>query len=119
MTYPMNDALRHAATLMGEARWVEAVYAYRAICQQHPEHAAIAASQVGAAYFFLKQYDQAIRWYEYSGQLGFDARMTAENIAEAREAMESYRPMVGDVALMETGELYEYHADGQWRVRGS
>ena len=118
MTYPMNDALRHAATLMAGRRWMEAINAYEAICYQQPQHAAMAASQVGAAYFFLNAFSRAIQWYQYAGRSGFDARMTADNIAEAEQALRSYRPKVGDLVLTESGELVEYHADGSWRRRG-
>ena len=82
MTYPMNDALRHAAPLMAARRWMEASNAYEAICYQQPQRAAMAASQVGAAYFFLSSFSRAIQWYQYAGRSGFDARMTTDNIAE-------------------------------------
>ncbi len=113
----MNDDLRRAATLMAEQRWIEAIYAYRAICESQPEHAAIAASQVGAAYYFLRQYSRAIGWYRYSALLGCDARMVSENIAEAEEALASYVPNVGDVMIADTGEVFEFRADGQWHPR--
>jgi len=96
MTYPMNEAMRHAATLMAEQRWTEAVAAYETICRQQPEHAAMAASQVGAAHFFLRSYALAIQWYEYAASLGFDARMTADNIAEAQTALRASAPRSGD-----------------------
>jgi tetratricopeptide (TPR) repeat protein len=118
MPYPMNDALRQAATLMAERRYLEAIEAYRRIGQTQPEHGAIAASQVGAAYFFLRQYPHAIQWYRYAGQLGFDAQMTADNVAEAETALAGYRPELGDVALMDDGQVLEYHGEGGWRPRG-
>ncbi len=113
----MTDDLRRAATLMAEKRYVEAIYAYRTICESQPAHAAIAASQVGAAYFFIKQYARAIEWYRYSGQLGCDPRMVTDNITEAEQALAVYSPMVGDVMLADTGELYQYGADGGWYPR--
>jgi tetratricopeptide (TPR) repeat protein len=118
MQYPdMTDDLRRAATLLAERRYVEAIYAYRAICESQPQHAAIAASQVGAAYFFLKQYARAIEWYRYSGQLGCDPRMVSDNVGEAEQALARYAPAVGDVMLADTGEVYELGADGQWYPR--
>lgn len=116
MHYPsMNDELRRAATAMAEARYVEALELYRAICQQYPAHAAIAASQVGAAYFFLQRFALAIQWYEYSGQLGCDPQMVRDNLVEANEALQNYRPRLGDVVLTDTGELLEFAADGSWQ----
>jgi hypothetical protein len=95
MSHPMNEAMRHAATLMAERRWAEAGAAYEAICRQYPEHAAMAASQVGAAHFFQRSFALAIQWYTYAGSLGFDARMTADNIAEAESALRASGPSVG------------------------
>lgn len=119
MQYPgMNDELRRAATLMEERRYVDALTAYRAICEQQPAHAAIAASQVGAAYFFLGRFGDAIQWYQYAGQLGCDPQMVAENVAEAEQARHGYQPAVGDVVLLDSGELVEFAPDGTWRPRG-
>jgi hypothetical protein len=99
MSYPMNEAMRHAATLMAERRWREAGAAYEAICRQYPEHAAMAASQVGAAHFFQHSFALAIQWYTYAGSLGFDAQMTADNIAEAEGELRAIGPGVGATAV--------------------
>ncbi|MBX7083811.1 MAG: hypothetical protein K1X88_31670 [Nannocystaceae bacterium] len=118
MAYPMTESLKAAATLMAEQRHVDAIVAYRRICETEPQHAAMAASQVGAAYFFLHQFDYAIQWYRYAGSLGFDATMTAENIAEAEQAARSRRPQIGDIALMDDGQVLQLHGDGTWRPTG-
>ncbi len=116
----MNDALRDAANLMGAQQYLKAAEAYRAICNAQPEHAALAASQVGAALFFLRNFSEAIQWYEYAGQLGFDASMIQSNIEEARAAMAApYVPTVGDVILAQNGSLIRYGEDGQWHPHSS
>jgi hypothetical protein len=118
--YPMSDELRLAAGLMSARRYLEAANAYRSIYSSRPEHAAIAASQVGAALFFLRDFRNAIAWYQEAGRLGFDAQMTADNVREAQEAMSKpYTPQVGDVVLVASGELLEYRADGTWKPRTS
>ena len=111
----MNDALRDAANLMGAQQYLKAAQAYRHICETQPEHAAIAASQVGAALFFLRNFTEAIQWYEHAGRLGFDAAATQANIEEARAAMAApYVPTVGDVMMAPHGGLIRYGEDGQW-----
>ena len=114
--YAMNDDLRNAANLLTAGRYLDAANAYRYIHSSQPEHAAMAASQVGAALYFLRDFNEAIAWYEEAGRRGFDPQMTKDNIQEAREAMSApYVPKVGDVVLVESGELLEYHPDGTWK----
>ncbi|MEM9188823.1 MAG: hypothetical protein AAGF12_06590 [Myxococcota bacterium] len=112
----MNDDLRNAANLMSSGAFLEAANAYRTIYQTRPDHAAIAASQVGAALFFLRNFNDAIAWYRESGRLGLDPRMVNDNIQEAEEAQRApYTPKVGDIVLVQTGELLRYDADGTWK----
>ena len=111
----MTDALRDAANLMGAQQYFAAAQAYRHICETQPEHAAIAASQVGAALFFLRNFTEAIQWYEYAGKLGFDPEATRMNIEEAQAAMKApWVPTVGDVIMAPHGGLVRYGEDGQW-----
>ncbi|MEM9070683.1 MAG: hypothetical protein AAGE52_19405 [Myxococcota bacterium] len=114
--YPMNDDLRQAASMMSAGQYFEAASAFRAIYQSQPDHAAMAASQVGAALFFLRDFKDAIAWYQEAGRLGFDARMIQDNIQEAQQAMnQPYTPNVGDVVLFDNGQLMRFAENGTWQ----
>lgn len=91
----MTPELRAAATLMERSDYAGAITAYMQISASHPEHAALCASQVGAAKFFLGEYADAITWYRKAQELGFPADMIADNIAEAEAAMASDDDIAG------------------------
>ncbi len=76
-----------AARLMTSRQFDPCIHAYQQIATQHPEHAATCHAQIGAALFFLAQYELAISHYEWAKQNGADPRMMDENIAEAQQAL--------------------------------
>ena len=82
----MNSALTAAATAMEDGKFAAAIEQYTRIMRDQPEHAGLCASQIGAAHFFLHDYDAAIEWYRRAGEHGFAAEMIADNIREAEAA---------------------------------
>jgi len=86
MNVIMNSALTAAATAMEQRQFTAAIDQYTKIMRDQPEHAGLCASQIGAAHFFLQDYDAAIEWYRRAGEHGFAAAMIEDNIREAEEA---------------------------------
>lgn len=113
----MSPALIRAAELMAAQRYQESGAAYEAIVATEPQHAAMAASQVGVAHFFLGNYALAIQWYEHAGQLGCDAQMIRENIEEAT-AMLASGPGPGpgerEYAITEDNHAWTRVGAGEW-----
>lgn len=87
----VSRKINAAAQLMTAGLYQAAAEAYAAIAQRHPEKLATCESQIGAAQFFLGQYQEAIRYYELARQHGADAGMMDDNIREAREALAAGR----------------------------
>jgi tetratricopeptide (TPR) repeat protein len=72
-----------AARLLTGQLYQEAVAAFEALGRRYPDRLGAALSQVGAARFFLGDYDAAIDDYVAARDHGFDADMTDDNVWEA------------------------------------
>jgi len=83
-TDALSDKINGAARLLMSGQYQGAIDAYNAIAQQHPETTGTCYGQIGAALFFLKQYPQAIQYYQAAKQYGEDPATMDENIAEAQ-----------------------------------
>ena len=81
----MLDARNFAAEIGYEAK--ETYTTYVDVGRAFPERAGTAASQIGAAQYFLGRYEQAIASYRHALDLGEDPDMMRENIVEAEEAL--------------------------------
>jgi tetratricopeptide (TPR) repeat protein len=80
---------RAASRLMAEKRFEEAITQFLVVANAAPDRRADCENNVGACYFWLGRYADAINHYKVAGANGFDASMTADNIAEAREKLAS------------------------------
>lgn len=83
-TDAVSDKINAAARLLMAGQYQAAIDAYATIAQQHPETTGSCYGQIGAALFFLKQYPQAIQYYQAAKQYGEDPTMMDQNIAEAQ-----------------------------------
>ncbi len=83
----MTNELRSAAMLMADGKYEETIAAYSAIADQDPSSVGVCHSQIGAAHYFLGQYETAIKHYEIALQNGANESMMNDNIVEAREAI--------------------------------
>lgn len=84
---PISQKMNAAARLMTGGAFKECVAAYEEIARQHPEAQGDCCGQIGAAYFFLGDYETAILYYEKALAHGADPSMMADNIEEAQEAL--------------------------------
>ncbi|MBU1221165.1 suppressor of fused domain protein [Myxococcota bacterium] len=83
----MNKSLRNAARLMQAELFNESITAYTVIMDEDPLFSGVCHSQIGAAYYFLGRYQDAISHYELALENGADKGMMADNIKEAQQAM--------------------------------
>ena len=78
-----------AVKLLTARRYRECIEAYRRVGADHPERWGDCLANMGAAYFFLGQYEKAIACYTQAIKHGVDEEMMRDNIEEAREALQS------------------------------
>jgi len=86
-TDDVSAKINAAARLMTAKKFQECIQAYEAIAAQHPDQQATCEAQIGAAYYFLGQFQKAIEYYEAAKAHGEDAGMMDDNIREAKDAL--------------------------------
>ncbi|MCI5057949.1 MAG: hypothetical protein MRY83_17680 [Flavobacteriales bacterium] len=82
-----NGLLRRASSALTSGSFKEAVQIYEEMAEKFPESKGMYLSQVGAAYYFLNEFDKAIEYYISARDHGADASMMDDNIWEACEAI--------------------------------
>ena len=83
----MSAQFNAAAKLMMNQSYQGCIEAYSALAERYPDRKGDCQSQIGAAYFFLGDYDQAIENYLAARENGMDADMMDDNIWEACETL--------------------------------
>jgi tetratricopeptide (TPR) repeat protein len=97
-----QKAVNFAANLMGKGAFQPCIEAYQKLCEKYPHRKGTFEGQIGAAYFFLGDYEQAIQYYlQARANDASNADMMDDNIWEAcetiyneqgkREAVEQYK----------------------------
>lgn len=87
---PANDEnawMRQAAKLMSSGQFAESAELYGKLANEYPAKRGLYQSQVGAAHFFLGEYEKALDHYVTALQNGADASMMDDNIWEAAEVL--------------------------------
>jgi hypothetical protein len=87
VTDDAGTAINAAARLLVGKKFREAIVAYTSIGKRYPVQRGVCEGQIGAAHFFLGEYENALAHYMAAKQLGEDAAMMDENINEALAAM--------------------------------
>ena len=87
----VSQKINAAAKLLTHQLFQESIEAYSKIILLHPEKKGVCYSQIGACYFFLKEYDKAIEQYKLALKHGADESMMNDNIKEAEEAKKNSR----------------------------
>jgi tetratricopeptide (TPR) repeat protein len=67
----------------------ECIQAYLNLARRYPGEAGGCYGNIGAAYYFLGEFELAISYYELAREHGADEGMMNENIHEARRALEA------------------------------
>lgn len=86
-TDEQSSAVNAASGLMLDRKYVECIAAYEALAAKYPERRGDADSQIGAAQYFLGDFNKAIEFYVSARTNGADESMMDDNIWEACEAL--------------------------------
>jgi TolA-binding protein len=84
---PENYAFNFASQLMLNGQYKECIAYYSAIAEQYPQKQGLCESQIGAAYYFLGNYVEAIEYYLQARDNGMNPDMMDDNIWEACETI--------------------------------
>lgn len=71
-----------AVQLMESGAYQDSIEVYSMIAQKYPEMQGLCECQMGAAYFFMKKYEQALDFYLRARSNGMDTEMMDDNIWE-------------------------------------
>lgn len=94
-----EDALmRKASSLMTSGEFAASAEIYRELAEKYPERRGLYLSQVGAAYYFLSEFETAISYYLQSRKEGGDEGMLDDNVWEASEEIYNQN---GDLAAIQ------------------
>lgn len=85
-TEDKNSAINYACKLLAKGHYVTCITAFENIMIKEPAEKGTCENQIGAAYFFLGNYPEAITHYLLSLEHGFDLEMLDYNVWEAAEA---------------------------------
>ncbi|WP_347069965.1 hypothetical protein [Flavobacterium sp. WV_118_3] len=81
-----NEMMRNASKLMTSGKFQESLALFKTLSEKYPNNKGLYESQVGAAYYFLGAYENAVDYYISSMKNGGDKSMMDDNIWEAAEA---------------------------------
>lgn len=84
-TKDKNSAINYACQLLAKGQYEASITAFEKIMEQEPSEKGTCENQIGAAYFFLDKYPEAVEHYLLSLDNGFDAAMLDYNVWEAAE----------------------------------
>jgi tetratricopeptide (TPR) repeat protein len=94
-----SQAMNFAAQLMMKAQYKQTIAYYSAIAIQYPVKQGLCESQIGAAYYFLGDYTQAIEYYVQARENGMNPDMMDDNIWEACETIYQKTNQLNAIAL--------------------
>lgn len=80
-----DSAINFACKLLVKGDYEACIVAFTKIMEQEPSEKGTCENQIGAAYFFLGKYPEAVEHYLLSLKHGFDAEMLDYNVWEAAE----------------------------------
>jgi tetratricopeptide (TPR) repeat protein len=82
-----SDAVNAASGLLLDQKYLECIAAYEALAAKYPHRKGDADSQIGAAHYFLGDFNKAIEFYVSARTHGADESMMDDNLWEACEAL--------------------------------
>lgn len=110
---PKNDEdalMREASSAMTSGNFDKSIQLYQKLADTYSEKKGLYLSQVGAAYYFLKDYTKAIEYYLKAKENGADSAMIDDNIWEACETI--YEMDKTDKTAIE--KYVEYYPNGSY-----
>lgn len=75
--------------MLAAGMYEECIAAYITLAEEYPDEKGDCFGQIGAAYYFLGDFEKAISFYSEAKEHGADEWMMDENIKEAQEALAS------------------------------
>lgn len=109
-TKDKNSAINYACKLLAKGHYEACITAFENIMTKEPEEKGTCENQIGAAYFFLGKYPEAIKHYLLSLEHGFDLEMLDYNVWEAAE---EHHKATGDNSYAKT--YLEHFPNGESR----
>ncbi|AUP81105.1 tetratricopeptide repeat protein [Flavivirga eckloniae] len=104
-----DSLLRQASSALTSGKFNDSIELYKKLAVSYPEKKGLYLSQIGVAYYFLKDYVKAIGFYSEAKDNGADSRMMDDNIWEACEAIYNSN---NDKAAIE--KYLEYYPNGSY-----
>lgn len=102
-----NEMMRNASKLMTSGKFSESLDLYKKLSENYPNNKGLYESQIGVAYHFLGDYENAVAYYISSLNNGGDKSMMDDNIWEAAEAFSKLEFQEKDSSTTNTTKLIE------------
>jgi tetratricopeptide (TPR) repeat protein len=106
----VETAINIASQLSLSGAYREAIAAYEQISERFPNRSATCKNNIGAAYFFLGEYETALRYYVEAGEAGEHAQRIEYNIWEAcAELVKLAQAAANDAEVTRWKAFYSEH----------
>ena len=106
-----NEMMRNASKLMTSGKFQESLDLYKKLSENYPNNKGLYEGQIGAAYYFLGEYEKAVEYYISSINNGGDKRMMDDNIWEAAEALSKLEILMEDGSIINPKNLIEKYLE--------
>jgi len=106
-----DEQRRNAAKLMTSKKFKESLDLYKKLSENYPKDKGLYESQIGAAYYFLGDYEKAIEYYVSSMNNGGNKSMMDDNIWEAAEAFSKLEILMEDGSIKDSKYLVEKYIE--------
>ena len=82
-----SELTKKAIKLLTSGKHAESIELYKKLIEHYPAQISTYESQIGANYYFLGEFEKAIKYYTSSMNNGFSTSMSDDNIWEAYLAL--------------------------------
>ncbi|GAA3652330.1 tetratricopeptide repeat protein [Flavivirga jejuensis] len=82
-----NALMRQASRMLTSENFNESIELYKKLAENYPQKKGLYLSQIGAAFYFLNDFDKAIEYYLKAKNEGVDSYMIDNNIWETCKAI--------------------------------
>ncbi|WP_445456526.1 tetratricopeptide repeat protein [Flavobacterium sp. HNIBRBA15423] len=106
-----NEMMRNASKLMTSGKFSESLDLYKKLSENYPNNKDLYESQIGVAYYFLGDYENAVTYYTSSLNNGGDKSMMDDNIWEAAEAFSKLEFQEKESSTTNTTKLIEKYLE--------